>query len=90
MAPACLPGQVIKKSLTDSRGGGQAKARASPLAGIRGKSELRHQKQGTADILQTKIHLAPGIGKNPIAQKSLKQPLRFSLTITPLDTDQDE
>ena len=70
------------------RGAREARPRAA--VGIRGERELRHREQLPAHVLQRQVHLAPGVGKDAIAQHALGEQQRLDFGVAALDADQRE
>src|SRR5882757_10524979 len=59
--------------LIGSRSG--AEARPGAFVGVGGKGELRNQQQLSPDVAQRQVHLALLIGKDPVRQDPLQQPV---------------
>ena len=60
------------------------------LAGVGGQRELWDQQQPAASVGKGQIHLALGVGKNPVTEQPLAHPLRLRFAIAGFDRDQHQ
>src|SRR5439155_18661639 len=75
IARARTPDEMIEElaSRIGRERGGEARAHA--LGGIRRKSELRHEQEAAAYLLDRKIHFTGAVGEHAIAQQTLEHAL---------------
>ncbi len=82
--------QIVEQLLGLLRwcGGGEAGAQA--LAGIGGEGELGYQQQPALHILHRAVHAPFAIGKHPVVEQFVQQPVGAGPVVLRLDADQHQ
>ena len=82
--------QVLEQALAFFGGCRRGKARPHPLCRIGRERKLRYEQQTPTDIGNAAVHLAVLVGKDPIADDALVEPLGLCLGVVSLHADKHQ